>query len=251
MAGPLVVTTVADGIGRLRLNRADKRNAITTELGAAIAEAMVAFDEDDSVVVIVIEGTDGSFCAGADMAEANAENLKGNRRFDPSARAGQRVAASTKPIVAAVDGPAYGAGALIACTADIRVASDRARFRFPGSEYGLVIGAAALPKIVGASVAKELIFTGRVVGPEEALRIGLVNRVAPLADFAAAVDEVANAIAAASPLALRWAKQTIDASVNGGDARGLEQQADQLLRGGPDHIARFSKATQRIVGGGS
>ncbi len=251
MAGPLVVTTVADGIGRLRLNRADKRNAITTELGAAIAEAMVAFDEDDSVVVIVIEGTDGSFCAGADMAEANAENLKGNRRFDPSARAAQRVAASTKPIVAAVDGPAYGAGALIACTADIRVASDRARFRFPGSEYGLVIGAAALPKIVGASVAKELIFTGRAVGPEEALRIGLVNRVAPLADFAAAVDEVASVIAAASPLALRWAKQTIDASVNGGDARGLEQQADQLLRGGPDHIARFSKATQRIVGGGS
>ena len=70
----------------------------------------------------------------------------------------------------------------------------------------------------------------------------------PLADFAAAVDEVASAIAAASPLALRWSKQTIDASVSGGDARGMEQQADQLLRGGPDHVERFARATQRIVG---
>lgn len=249
MTEPLVVATVSGGVGRMRLNRADKRNAITTEMGAQIAEAMVAFDEDDSVVVILIEGTDGSFCAGADMAEANAENLKGNRRFDPSARAAQRIAASTKPIVAAVDGPAYGAGALIACTADIRVASDRASFRFPGSEYGLVIGAAALPRIVGAPVAKELIFTGRAVGPDEALRIGLVNRVVPQAEFAAAVAEVTDAIAAASPLALHWAKQTIDASVSGGDARSMEMQADQLLRGGADHVARFSKATQRIVGG--
>lgn len=251
MAEPSVVTTVSGGIGRLRLNRPDKRNAITTELGAAIAEAMVAFDADDSVVVIVIEGTDGSFCAGADMAEANAANMKGDRRFDPAARAAQRVAATMKPLIAAVDGPAYGAGALIACSCDIRIASDRARFRFPGSEYGLVVGAAALPKIVGGPVAKELIFTGRAVGAEEAARIGLVNRAVPLSEFPSAVDEVARAIAAASPLALSWSKRTIDASVSGGDARALEQQADQLLRGGPDHIARFAKATQRIVGGGA
>lgn len=250
MTEPLVVTTVSDGVGRLRMNRAGKRNAISAELGTAIAEAITAFDEDDSVVVIVIEGTDGSFCAGADMGEANAENLGGNRRFDPAARAAQRVAATPKPIIAAVDGPAYGAGALIACSCDIRIASDRARFRFPGSEYGLVVGAAALPKIVGGPMAKELIFTSRAVGAEEAARIGLVNRTVPLAEFPAAVDEVARAIAAASPLALHWSKRAIDASVNGGDARGLEQQADQLLRGGADHITRFAAATRRIVGGG-
>jgi enoyl-CoA hydratase len=244
----LVLVEVADGVGRLRLNRPDKRHAINSELSRAIQDAMVRLDEDDAVVAIVIEGTDGAFCAGADMAEAMGHYETGDRRFNPSQDAATRVGASMKPVIAAIDGPAYGAGALLACSCDIRIASERSRFRFPGSEYGLVVGAVGLPHLVGGAVAKELIFTGRVVDATEAARIGLVNRTVPNEEFASAVDELARSIAAASPLALRWSKATIDAAVSGGDARGLELQADLLLRGGADHMTRFGQATTRVTG---
>ncbi len=248
MPEPLVIVTVADGVGRLRLNRPDKRNALNSELSQQVQQAMARLDQDPDVVCIVIEGSDGAFCAGADMGEALSHYEEGDYRFNPSEAAAGRVAASTKPLIAAVDGPAYGAGALVACSCDIRVASERARFRFPGSEYGLVVGADALPTLVGGPMAKELIFTGRVVDAQEAARIGLVNRTVPLDEFQSTVDELAAAIAASSPLALHWAKATINAAVTGGDANGLEHQADLLLRGGPDNMTRFGAATRRVTG---
>ncbi len=247
----LVLIDVTGGVGRLRLNRADKRNAISADLSAAIEAGMDRLDADDSVVVIVVEGSGGSFSAGADMVEGMAHYEAGDRHFNPAQHAATRVAASKKPVIAAVDGPAYGAGALLACSCDIRIASDRSRFRFPGAEYGLVVGAVGLPRLVGPARAKELIFTSRVVDAAEAERIGLVNRTVSVDDFAEAVDEMANAIAAASPVALRWSKETVDAAVSGGDASAMEVQADLLLRGGPEHIERFSKATQRITGRGA
>lgn len=244
----LVVVTVADGIGRVRLNRADKRNALNEQMSDEILHAIQQLEADDGAICIVIEGTDGAFCAGADMAEANAAYEEGRHRFNPSAYAAGAVASATKPTIAAVDGPAYGAGALMACSCDIRIASDRARFRFPGSEYGLVVGAHALPSLVGGPLAKELIFTGRVVDADEAARIGLVNRTVPATDFAATVDELAGQIAASSPLALEWSKRTINTALTGGNALAVEQQADLLLRGGADHKTRFGAATRRVTG---
>ncbi len=248
MSDRLVVVSVAEGVGRLRLNRADKRNAINEPLARAVLEAMERLDQDPAVHVIVVEGTDGSFRAGADMGEALAAAEAGDRRFNPSRDAASRVASSEKPTIAAIDGPAYGAGALLACGCDMRVVSERSRFRFPGSEYGLVVGAAGLAALVGPVMAKELIFTSRPVDPPEALRIGLVNRVASVTEFEAQVDELARSVAASSPLASRWAKQVINAVASGGDANGLEAQADLVLRGGPDHMERFARATERVTG---
>jgi len=248
MGDEVLITTVEDGIGRLRLNRADKRNALNEPLARAILEAMERMDADDDVHVILIEGTDGSFCAGADMGEALAAAEGGDRRFNPSHDAAARVASSEKPTIAKIDGPAYGAGALLACGCDLRVMSDRSKLRFPGSDYGLVVGAAALTGLVGPVMAKELIFTSRVVDAEEAVRLGLANRVVPSDALEAEAVELAQAVAAASPLAARWAKQVINAAATGGDAMGIEAQADLVLRGGADHMARFGKATSRIVG---
>lgn len=245
---PLVVVTVADGIGRLRLNRADKRNALNEAMSTQVLAAIQQLELDDNAVCIVIEGTDGAFCAGADMTEANAAYEAGQHRFNPSAYAAAAVGAATKPTLAAIDGPAYGAGALLACSTDIRIASERARFRFPGSEYGLVVGAHALPSLVGGPLAKELIFTGRVVDAEEAGRIGLVNRSVSSTDFTATVEDLAAQIAASSPLALEWSKRTINTAITGGNALAIEQQADLLLRGGPDHMVRFGAATKRVTG---
>lgn len=250
MTGKLVETAMADGVARLRLNRPDKRNAMNAEVSHGILAAMAAFDADDGVHVIVVEGSDGAFSAGADMSEALDRYELDDHRFNPSAEAASRVGASPKPTIAAIDGPAYGAGALLACACDLRVLSERARFRFPGADYGLVVGAAGLSALIGAPLAKELIFTSRVVDAEEALRIGLANRVVPEAELTSTVEELAGAIAAASPLAIRWAKQAIDATVGSGDGVAVEAQADLLLRGGSDHMERFTSATRRVTGRG-
>lgn len=250
MTDDLVQTRVEGAVAHLRLNRPDKRNAMDAGVSHGVIAAMAAFDADDAVRVIVVEGADGAFSAGADMAEAMEHYDAGEHRFNPSAEAAERVGASPKPTIAKVDGPAYGAGALLACACDLRVLSDRSRFRFPGADYGLVVGAAGLTALVGAPLAKELIFTSRVVDADEAGRIGLANRVVPAEELDAAVEELAATIAAASPLALRWAKQAIDATIGAGDGRGVEAQADRLLRGGSDHMERFSQATQRVTGRG-
>lgn len=251
MASELVETSVDGAVAHLRLNRPEKRNAMNAEVSHGVIAAMAAFDGDDAVRVIVVEGADGAFSAGADMAEAMEHYDAGEHRFNPSAEAAERVGASPKPTIAAIDGPAYGAGALLACACDLRVLTDRSHFRFPGADYGLVVGAAGLTAIVGAALAKELIFTSRVVDAEEAQRIGLANRVVSPEELSASVEELATAIADASPLAVRWAKRAIDATIGAGDGVGVEAQADRLLRGGSDHMERFSRATERVTGRGS
>lgn len=248
--GPLVITSVEGGVGTLRLNRPDKRNAMNAALSRELHAAIEALDANAEVVAIVVTGSGGAFSAGADMNEALASYERGERRFNPSAEAAARVGASPKPTIAAIEGPAYGAGALLACSCDIRLVAENARFRFPGAEYGLVVGAAALPRLVGAPVAKELLFSSRVVDAEEAVRIGLANRVVALDALEGDAQALASGIAAASPQALAWVKRVVNASVSGADAAALEHAADLLLRGGEDNIRRFSAATNRVTGRG-
>ena len=248
--GRLVLTSIEDGVGTLRLNRADKRNAMSADLARELHEAIESLDGNPEVVAIVVTGSGGSFSAGADMNESLAAYERGDRGFNPSARAAARVAASPKPTIAAIEGPSYGAGALLACACDMRLVAPNARFRFPGAEYGLVVGAAALPTLVGPALAKELLYTARVVDAEEAVRIGLANRIVPGDELENEAMMLARAIAQASPLALGWIKRVVNAAASGGDAAGLEVEADLMLRGGPDHVVRFSAATNRITGRG-
>lgn len=248
--GGLVLRHVEGAIGRLVLNRPDKRNAMSADLARELHEGVEALEADGDVVVIVVTGTGGAFSAGADMNESLAAYQRGDRRFNPSAEAAARVAASPKPTIAAVDGPAYGAGALLACSCDLRIVTERTRFRFPGADYGLVVGAAGLPRLVGNAVAKELLYTSRVVDATEAAQIGLANRVVPVERLEDETAELASQIASASPRALTWIKRVVDAATAGNDAPALEHQSDLVLRGGPDHVTRFTAATNRITGRG-
>lgn len=247
---PLVLASIEGGVGTLRLNRADRRNAISADLATQLHAAIEALDANDDVIAVIVMGSGGAFSAGADMNESLAAYERGERRFNPAAEAAARVAASAKPTIAAIEGPAYGAGALLAGACDIRIVSETARFRFPGAEYGLVVGAVALPRLVGAALAKELLFSGRVVEAQEAVRIGLANRVVAPDQLEAEARALAGEIAKASPLALGWIKRVVDASVSGADAAALEHAADLVLRGGADNITRFSAATQRVTGRG-
>jgi len=236
-------------IATIRLNRPDKHNAINAEMSAELIECLDALESDDDVRVIVLTGAgEKAFCAGADMAEAIGTG--GDSRRDAAARAAIRLLRVKKPTIAAVNGYAYGGGAVFAIHCDIRVCSDMAKFRFVGATYGLVVGASQLPRIVGAPVAKELIFTARVVDAEEAARIGLANRVVPHTDLAVAVTEMAAAIATNSPTAVTASKEVIDLGTTIPEGGKREMEHNLELRQGDDHRERFRAAAERVTGQG-
>jgi len=242
----LLLYDLRDGVVFLRMNRTEKHNAFNRDLSLAVCEAIDAAEADDDVRVIVLTGAGKAFCAGADMTEALA-SMDAGGRSDVMAQAVVRVARAAKPVIGAVNGYAFGGGAALACACDIRIASERASFRFPGASYGLVVGGSQLPRIVGAAKAKELIFTARVVEAEEAERIGLVNRVVPHDELDGAAWELARRIADQSPDAVRWSKAVIDAATTVEKGIELEIEANRALRGSPDHLSRFRAATERVA----
>jgi enoyl-CoA hydratase len=187
-----------------------------------------------------------AFCAGADMGES-AFLPDGSERQDFAAQAVARLARVRKPVLAAVNGYAYGGGAVFAINCDVRICAENARFRFVGASYGLVVGASRLPSIVGAPMAKELIFTARTVDAEEALRIGLANHVVPKADLERVTLEMAGQIAEHSLPALIASKEVIDTATGWLPAARRELEHNAELRQSDEHKRRFRAAAERVV----
>jgi len=235
----------------VRLNRPEKLNAINRELSGALAETIGALEADEAVQAIVLTGNGRAFCAGADMKERTEAMVQGPAQ--PGAAGGANgvaaVARATKPVIAAINGHAYGGGAHLAVCCDIRLAAATATFRFVGASYGLVVGGTQLSRIVGPALAKELLFTARVIDAAEAERIGLVNHVIAPAELLNAAVAMAKEVAANSPPAVRWAKRIVDAATVIENGVELEAQADRELRASAEHATRFREAAQRVVGG--
>lgn len=242
----IVTCDTRDGVAFVRMNRPEKHNAFHRELSTAISDTMENLDEAEDVRCIVLTGSGKAFSAGADMTEALA-SVQAGGRGDGMAQAVVKVATLTKPIIAAVNGFAFGGGAALAVSCDIRIASDQASFRFPGASYGLVVGGSQLPRIVGAPKAKELILTARVVEADEAAQIGLVNKLVPHDQLDDAAWEMAREIAQQSPDAVRWSKAVIDAATTVEKGVTLEAEANRALRGSDDHVSRFREATERVA----
>ena len=244
-----ILTERNGAIALIRLNRPEKHNAINSVMSRELIEALDAFEADDDVRVIILTGAgEKAFCAGADMGEAIGRGTDGRGTNDSAARAAVRLARVAKPLIAAVNGYAYGGGAVFAINCDIRIASENARFRFVGASYGLSVGASQLPRLVGGPMAKELIFTARTVDAEEARRIGLVNHVVPANALEPAVLETAGAIAHNSPEAIRASKEVIDIATANKDAARREMEHNLKLRGSEEHRERFRAAAERVVG---
>ena len=198
------------------LDRPEVRNALN---GPAYGELIAAFRAaraDEDVRCIVITGTDPAFCSGDDVKQlmvAGGEEIRERRRSTVRYRVGEQVAAvleCERPVIAAVNGPAVGWGMELALCADIRIASDRARFGLLFVKRGLIPDAGTftrLPGIVGSSKAAELMFTGDVIDAGEAERIGLVSRVVPHEALTGTVRDLARRIAANAPLATRFMKE--------------------------------------------
>jgi enoyl-CoA hydratase len=233
----------------IRLNRPEKHHAINSVMSRELIECLDALEADDEVKVIILTGSgEKSFCAGADMSEAMSRGTDGRATNDSAAQAAFRLSQCRKPLIGAVNGFAYGGGAVFAVMCDIRIASENARFRFVGASYGLSVGASQLPRLVGAALAKELIFTARTVDADEALRIGLVNHVVPLPELERSVMDMAEAIAGNSTAAIRASKEVIDLATLDLDAVRREAEHNRELRAGEDHRERFREAAERVTG---
>ena len=200
-----------DGIATLWLARPDARNALNLAMCRELTAACEALEADDAVRVIVVRGEGVAFCAGADLKE--------RQGMSPAEMVARRVEgftayaaleAMSKPLIAAVHGPAYGSGCEIAAACDFVLAGTGASFKYPEVGWGTVGATQRLPRIVGRRMAKELLFTGRTIDAEEAFRLGLVNHVDAPEALDARVAEMAARIAAANPVALRLTKRCID-----------------------------------------
>lgn len=242
MAYQDIIYTKAEGIATITLNRPDRLNAIVARMMHEMAEALEDAQNDDEVRVVVITGAGRGFCAGADVREVLSqaggervrEELRGVHRMSLTLRRCDR------PVIAAVNGAAVGAGCDIALQCDIRIASENARFGEVFVRLGLAPGSGGtylLPQLVGLEKACELLVTGDIIDAKEAERIGLVSRVVPAGELEAATKALATKIAHQPPLAVRAIKRAIRRSLELGFEGTLDYMANlqPLLRQTEDH----------------
>ena len=229
--GEFVNLQTADGIGTIRLNR-PKVNALNDQVTEELATAAREAAASDEVRAVIVYGGEKVFAGGADigvMAEAGyAEMALRSGRLQEAVGL---VAAIGKPVVAAITGYALGGGLELALAADFRVAGERARLGQPEILLGVIPGAGGtqrLPRLVGPARAKDIVFSGRMVDAAEALRIGLVDQVVPDSDVYQAAVDMVRRYAAGPALALRAAKQAIDAGLGVDLATGLEIERVQF-----------------------
>jgi enoyl-CoA hydratase/carnithine racemase len=199
-----ILTELDGGILTITLNRPDRLNAWTSTMADELISALDHADADDAVRVVIVTGAGRGFCAGADLA-------RGGETFDWRARQGTgaaprdnggrftlRVFESTKPVIAAINGPAVGIGATMTLPMDVRLAADDARFGFVFARRGIVPEACSswfLPRVVGISRAMEWVATGRLFSAQEALDGGLVRSLHPRGELLDAACELAREIA--------------------------------------------------------
>ena len=197
MAYEFILTERSDGVAVITLNRPEKLNALSYPLVRELDEALSQYEADEDIKAVILTGAgDRAFSAGADiheMAGLSYEELAA--RQDVRGRATWHIATFGKPLIGAINGLAYGGAALLSSTLDLRIGCEHTAFRFLAASYGRVNSTWSLPLLVGLPKAKELLYTGRVVLPEEAERIGLLNQIVPAARLLDSCLEIAQLIA--------------------------------------------------------
>lgn len=221
-----------DGVRWIEIDRPSSRNGLSIDVNAEMIAALEATAAQPEIRVVVITGAGGNFSSGLDLKDAmlrgpqppekNQENMR--RYFHGLIRA---VRALVVPTIAAVDGHAVGFGCDLALACDLRLVSDRARFGEVFVRRGLMPdggGTYSLPRLVGLGRALELMYTGEIIDAQEAVRIGLANRIIPAAEFETAVWELARRLAKGPPIAFRHIKAAVYASLDSDLEAALERE---------------------------
>lgn len=209
--------SVADGIARILLDRPERMNAFTFDMIDAWTSALQQCRTDDAIKVVIVTGTGSAFCSGGDIVEMgdrleHTPEQRKNELFHHIERIPLALEDLDKPVIAAVNGVATGAGMDMALMCDLRYAAQSARFAETYVKVGLVPGAGGahfLPRLVGVSKALELFLTGDFIDAQEALRIGLVNKVFADDTLAEEVDKIARRMVKQPSLTLRMTKRAI------------------------------------------
>ena len=201
MAYDFILVEKEEGVAFLTLNRPEKLNAMNRQLNLELQDAVRTMNQDDDVGCIVITGAgERAFSAGGDIheqRERDREADQGSREEQDRrrSRGSYEISASLKPVIGMMNGLAYGGAAVLSSSLDFRIGCERTSFRFLAAAYGRINSTWTLPNQVGWPIAKELLFTGRVVEAEEAYRIGLLNHLVPSEQLRAKTLEVGAAIA--------------------------------------------------------
>lgn len=221
---------VDGGIARITMNRPEKYNSFTREMAMAMQERLAEAGEDPAVRVIVLSGAGKAFCAGQDLVEAIDPDGPGlgtivKEHFNPLVR---QIQTCPKPIIAAINGVAAGAGANLAIACDITIATESASFIQAFSKIGLIPdsgGTYTLPRLIGHARASALMMLGDKVSAKEAVDMGMIYRYVPDSDYVAAVDALAQRVAAMPTRGLVMTKQALHTTWS----HTLEQQLELEL----------------------
>ena len=217
-----------DGVGWLIFNNPARRNAVSMAMWEAVGEAMTDFEADDTIRVVVMAGEgDRAFVSGADISEfaENRNSAAAEERYNAaSAQAHRGMTSLSKPLIAMIQGYCIGGGVAVALAADVRIAADDTQYAVPAARLGLGYGYSGLNtlvSLVGPAMAKEIFFTARRFSAEEALAMGLVNRVVPVDQLEKVVAEYTTMIKENAPLTIRAAKATVKEVLKDPEKRDL------------------------------
>ena len=226
-----IIIKKKDGVGTITFNRPKVLNALSKKMYIELDSALTDMESDSSVRVILLTGSgERAFSAGADIKEAariaSNSNMKipDPPRIDPN----WHIASCVKPTVGAINGLAYGGAAVIASALDIRIGCERTSFRFLAASYGRINSTWSLPMQVGWPLAKELLFTARVVDAEEALNIGLLNRLVDSREIMDEANKIAKQIAANDPRMVQGMKEIMISNIGESWNRMFEKEGEAL-----------------------
>ena len=217
----------------ITLNRPQAKNAQDPLTREELLKAMKLGRDDEDIYVMVITGAGEDFCAGGDIVNFPQNPVEFMERIGMQVRGTKRpielAREIPKPIIAMVSGFALGAGMELAMACDMIIASEEARFGQPEIKVGLIPGGGGtqvLPRLVGEKIAKELVFTGNIISAEEALRIGLINKVVPREKLQETVDKLVDNLLKKSPIMLKFAKMAINKAFETSLSAGLAYESD-------------------------
>jgi len=226
-----LLVEVNTGVGLITLNRPERLNALSSRLFSEFEEALTQLEEDDEVKVLLVTGAgERAFSAGADIHEM----VEVAREGEPPLRRPTdwlwHLAAYRKPTIGVINGLAYGGGALMSSIFDIRLGSERSSFRFLAVTYSRVNSTWSLPLIVGWPVAKDLLFTGRLIEAEEATRIGLLNRQVPSEELMATAMEMGRQIAGNDTAAVQAVREIMVGEIGLSWREMMRREAEVVAR---------------------
>jgi enoyl-CoA hydratase len=254
MAYQNIIFEKEENIAIITFNRPDAMNALNNQTRAEFAAAIAEVAADNEIKVLILTGSGKAFVAGSDIKEFSQTTPYVAHNIN---RLGEMVEKLEKPVIAAVNGFCLGGGCEIAMGCDIIIASEKAKFGQTEINIGIIPGGGGtqrLPRLIGICRAKELIYTGDIIGAEEALRLGLVNRVVPVDQLMPVAKELAKKIATKSSAALKLAKTAINRGMQTNLESGLKYEYElySLALSLEDRVegvnAFLEKRTPKFVG---